>query len=74
MTQLQDGQLSIIVDPGAWSNLIGTKRAKALILQIEAHELFLEYKRPQQHKLGRALEVAGVGKGSRQCEYELEFN
>ena len=72
MTQLQDGRLSIIVDPGAWSNLIGMKLAKAMIERTKTHQQALEHRRPQQLKLQRALEVAGVGKGSQRCEYEFQ--
>ena len=72
MTQVQDGRLSIIIDAGAWSNLIGMKFAKAMSEKTKVHQQALGYRRPQQHKLQRALEVAGVGKGSQRCEYESQ--
>ena len=71
MTQLQDGRLSMIVDPGAWSNLIGAKLASALVSRAITHKEALEPKRVNQLKLQKPLEVAGVGKGSQRCEYEM---
>ena len=43
-----------------------------MIERTKTHQQALEYRRPQQLKLQRALEVAGVGKGSQRCEYEFQ--
>ena len=60
MTQLPDGRLSMIVDPGAWTNLMGAKMARLLTQRALKNGL-----RPDQLPMDR-LNVQGVGNGS-QC-------
>ena len=58
-TQLPDGRMAIIVDPGAWTNLCGGKWAREC-----AHRAHRHNREPKQEKLARPLEVAGVGRGT----------
>ena len=65
-TQLPSGRISLIVDPGAWTNLIGKLLARRLIQRaITAGH------KPKQEKIP-AIHVAGVGKGQQQCDYKVE--
>jgi len=57
-TQLPDGRLSIIVDPGAWTNLAGKKWANAQATRAIRAGLM-----PNQTKMERPLSVQGVGNG-----------
>ena len=66
MTQLPDGRLSIIVDPGAWTNLIGAKLARQLVQRALKHG-----HKPQQVPMER-LNVQGVGNGSQACNFKLQ--
>ena len=58
-TQLRNGRLSFIVDPGAWTNLIGKKLARSM-----AQAALDAGHKPSQDPLDQPLEVAGVGNGS----------
>ena len=66
MTQLPDGRLSIIVDPGAWTNLMGANLARAL-----AQRAISAGHRPQQVKMD-TLNVQGVGNGQQSCNFKLQ--
>ena len=66
MTSLPDGRLSIIVDPGAWTNLMGADLARLLV----ARAIKMGHK-PQQLPM-ETLNVQGVGNGTQQCRYKLE--
>ena len=65
-TALDNGRLSIIVDPGAWTNLWGSDVARAAAERSAAagHQ-------PVERKLPQSLNVSGVGKGAQKCETEL---
>ena len=65
MTNLPDGRLSIIVDPGAWTNLIGAKLARKLVQRAIQHG-----HKPQQLPMEQ-LNVQGVGNGSQACNFKL---
>ena len=65
-TQLPDGRLSFIVDPGAWTNLVGLKMARKM-----TQRALSAGHRPQQLPMER-LNVQGVGSGSQQCNYKLQ--
>ena len=65
-TQLSNGQLSMIVDPGAWTNLMGEDLARQLARRaVEAGH------RPRQVLLERPLNVQGVGNGTQQCTHQV---
>ena len=66
MTSLPDGRLSIIVDPRAWTNLMGADLARLLV----ARAIKMGYK-PQQLPM-ETLNVQGVGNGTQQCKFKLE--
>ena len=65
-TQLP-GKLSILIDPGAWTNLFGAKIARALTQRAIACGF-----KPQQHRMTRPLSIQGVGSGSQECQWEFE--
>jgi len=66
MTQLPDGRLSFIVDPGAWTNLVGANMARKLTQRaLQAGH------KPQQVPMER-LNVQGVGNGSQHCNFKLQ--
>ena len=66
-TQLPDGQLSMIIDPGAWTNLMGVSTAKQLSERaVKAGHT------PTQEQMPRPLNVQGVGNGTQQCRYQLK--
>jgi hypothetical protein len=64
-TQLPNGQISFIVDPGAWTNLVGAKLARALTQRAIANG-----HRPKQEKMN-TLSIQGVGNGSQACNWKL---
>ena len=66
-TQLS-GHLSILVDPGAWTNLIGGKLAKAL-----AQKALDAGHHPRQWPVSQPLHVAGVGNGFQTAEWCVRF-
>ena len=65
-TQLPSGKLSLIVDPGAWTNLMGKVLARRLIQRAIASG-----HKPKQEKIS-PIHVAGVGKGHQQCDWKVE--
>jgi hypothetical protein len=65
MTQLPD-HMSILVDPGAWTNLAGSDWVRRLAtLAVEAGHT------PSQEKLRRALNVQGVGQGGQSAVWQI---
>ena len=64
-TQLSSGRLSFIVDPGAWTNLVG----KLLARKLAARALEAGLK-PCQNPM-QQLKIAGVGHGSQECNFTL---
>ena len=65
-TSLTDGRLSIIIDPGAWTNLLGEVLARLLVKRA----LQFGYK-PTQHPLPKPLRIQGVGNGHQECTHAL---
>jgi len=66
MTQLPDGRLSWIVDPGAWSNIIGLELAKKMVRKAIDAGL-----KATQEKRRTPLRVAGVGNGSNTASWDM---
>ena len=67
MTNLPDGRQGLLVDPGAWSNLAGevwtqTMAKKAINAGLKVSE----------SRMAKPLNVAGVGTGSNQAEWEIQ--
>ena len=62
--RLPDG-LSIIVDPGAYTNLAGAKWVKAQAEQAKQNKHF-----SKQNKMKTPLGVSGVGNGSQKCTWQ----
>ena len=67
-TQLPDGRLSFIIDPGAWTNLIGKNLAHALASR--AKEAMPGA--PESVPMETPLHIAGVGNGTQSCHYKLK--
>ena len=67
-TCLTDGRLSIIIDPGAWTNLLGEKLAREMVKRAQQHG----YK-PSQHPLTKPLRIQGVGNGHQECTHALRI-
>ena len=63
-TQLPDGRLSILVDPGAWTNLCGLNTTRRMKEAVAAAGY-----RSQQWKMASPLSVSGVGNGTQTCEW-----
>ena len=57
--------LSIIVDPGAYTNLAGKKWARAQAIKAKQNG-----QQPKESKMKTPLGVSGVGNGSQKCVYE----
>ena len=60
------GKCSVIVDSGAWTNLIGEKLARELAKKAIAAGM-----RPKQTKMDNPLSIQGVGNGSQTCDWEM---
>jgi hypothetical protein len=56
------------VDPGAWTNLVGRTLARKAAERAIANG----YK-PQQKPMTQTLKVAGVGRGTQDCNWKLEL-
>ena len=67
-TSLTDGRLSIIIDPGAWTNLLGEVLARLLVKRA----LQFGYK-PTMHLLPKPLRIQGVGNGHQECTHALRI-
>ena len=63
-TQLPDGRMGIIVDPGAWTNLAGGKWVRQLASKARTH-----HKKPTQVQLTKQLDVQGVGQGTQTANW-----
>ena len=63
-TQLPDGRMSIIVDPGAWTNLAGGRWVRGMAVKAAQHN-----KMPDQVKLNKPLDVQGVGHGTQSAQW-----
>lgn len=64
--QLTDGRLRLIVDPGAWTNRLGSNLARRMAEKAIAHG-----KHTQQTRMTEPLHIRGVGDGSQRCEWEV---
>ena len=65
-TSLRSGALSMIVDPGARTNLLGSEIARRLVKRaLETGH------RPEQGKLKNPLTIQGVGNGCQECKWEI---
>ena len=67
-TQLPDGQLSLMVDIGAWTNIAGSKlgRAMAKAAAAAGHA-------PHQRRMSQPLSIMGVGNGTQECKWEAQL-
>jgi len=65
-TRLPDGRLGFIVDPGAWTSLVGKTMARLIAAKAMAYN-----HKPQQSYMQPPLEVAGVGNGTQTCNYRM---
>ena len=65
-TQLPAGRLSVIVDSGAWTNLIGANLARSL-----AKKAVENRHQPRQDKLSNPIQIQGVGNGVQACEWQM---
>ena len=66
LTQLTSGQVSMIIDPGAWTNLFGAKVARKLAARAVQHG-----HKPQQLPMTTPLNIQGVGNGSQPCNFKI---
>ena len=66
-TQLTSGQLSLIVDPGAFTSLIGADLARKLAIRAKS-----SHKNIEQEAMPVPLDVAGVGDGSQKCHWQIK--
>ena len=57
----------MIVDPGAWTSMMGSNLARALVRACIAAG-----HRPQQCKMDKPVKIAGVGTGSNDIRFEFE--
>ena len=64
-TQLTD-KLSVIVDSGAWTNLIGETLARRI-----AQRAVQAGHKPKQDRMATPPPIRGVGNGAQQCTWEL---
>ena len=65
-TKLHNGQLSMIVDPGAWTNLMGEKLARDLAERAVKSGLT-----PRQEPMEKPLSIQGVGNGFQECKFQM---
>ena len=61
---LEDG-MSIIVDPGAYTNLAGKQWVKA-----QSRKALENNHQPKQTKMTRPLGISGVGDGAQECKFQ----
>ena len=64
-TQLANGQMSIMIDAGAWTNLAGSDLGRAM-----AEAAVAAGYQPKQNRLEQPLSIVGVGNGTQQCRWE----
>ena len=65
-TSLPEGRQGILVDPGAYTNLIGSDAVRAM-----AQAALKAGLQPRQERLAKPLHVSGVGKGSQEATWEV---
>ena len=66
-TQLPNGRLSFIVDPGAWTNLMGANLARRLTKTAMRNGI-----KPRQAEMAEPMTIQGVGNGTQGCKYKIE--
>ena len=66
--QLPDGRLALIVDVGAWTNLVGGKFA-----QEQARRAVAAGRKPRSSKMAKPLRVQGVGSGTPETWWQTEL-
>ena len=64
-TQLPNGQLSIIVDPGAWTNVTGSDLTRKQVTRAMEHGY-----EPAQHQMSK-MTVNGIGEGSQEASFKM---
>ena len=67
-TRLADGRQGLLIDPGAWNNLVGENWAQEM-----ARKALMAGHKPQQNRMDRAMCVAGVGVGTNRAEWEVRL-
>ena len=67
-TQLSDGRQGLLVDPGAWSNLVGETWARNM-----AKKALAAGHKPKEQRMDKPLNVAGVGTGTNSAEWEVNI-
>ena len=67
-TELPDGRMSIIVDPGAWTNLAGGNWIRNM-----TDRALKSGKKPTQIQLERPLGVQGVGQGTQKAIWNVHM-
>ena len=65
-TTLADGRLSIIVDPGAWTNLIGGDLSRSICLAARKNG-----HKPTESRMTAPFHVAGVGQGLESATWQV---
>ena len=65
-TRLDNGRQGLLVDPGAWSNLVGEQWIVDMAKKAIPAGL-----KPNQQRMTRPLTVQGVGSGSNRAEWEI---
>ena len=67
-TRLLDGRHGLLVDPGAWSNLVGERWAQEV-----AAKAMSSGHTPSQKKMNQPFTVQGVGKGTNEAKWEVHL-
>ncbi|CAE8636589.1 unnamed protein product [Polarella glacialis] len=67
-TRLADGRMSIIVDPGAWTNLAGARFSR-----MQAQRAVAAGHTPSQSPMTRPLQIQGVGNGVQSAKWQTEL-
>ena len=67
-TRLTDGRHGLLIDPGAWSNLVGEKWAREVAVKAKnnGHQ-------PSQKKMTQPFTVQGVGTGTNDAKWEVNL-
>ncbi len=67
-TSLPGGRHAILVDPGAWTNVGGSDKARDL-----AKVAVVAGYKPRQQRMQGPLAIQGVGNGTQQCKWEASL-
>ena len=67
-TRLTDGRHGLLIDPGAWSNLVGERWVTEVAYKAQSNG----YK-PKQNKMEHPFEVQGVGTGTNEAKWEAQL-